>query len=75
MIAGGLPRSCYRIIEALAACDKEVMQSEIIAISGIPKRTVKYALKRLIEEGFVSKAINLNDTRRAFYLLDKRCPK
>lgn len=44
-------------------------QEDIAATSRLPRRTVRDALRRLREQGFVSRSIHIPDARKQIYQL------
>lgn len=46
-------------------------QKELIQAADLPARTVRYALKRLIELGIIIKRSNLSDMRSVYYFLNE----
>lgn len=41
---------------------------ELVAKSGLPPRTVRYALKKLKENGLIAEKFNFQDARQIIYL-------
>ena len=63
-----LPKSAKRLICSLADNDR-LTQKQLILKVGMPAKTVRYALKRLNEEGVVTQIPNLQDMRSVYYSL------
>jgi len=59
-----IPTSCKIILELL---DKARTQQELIQLSGLAQRTVRYALSKLLKEGIISQRANLLDARQSKY--------
>ncbi len=64
-----LPKSSKKLITALAE-NSPLTQKELIMKVSMPAKTVRYALKRLSEEGIISEIPNLEDMRSVFYTLN-----
>ncbi len=64
-----LPKSSKKLITALAEASP-LTQKELITKVSMPAKTVRYALKRLAEEGIISEIPNLEDMRSVFYTLN-----
>ncbi|RLG80987.1 MAG: N-acetylmuramoyl-L-alanine amidase [Thermoprotei archaeon] len=45
---------------------------ELVELTGLPERTVRYALSTLIEKGLVEKVISIRDARRRIYRLTRK---
>ncbi len=58
----------YKMIELLG----ETTMKDLVKITGLPERTVRYALSLLIRRGLVERIVNLRDTRQRIYRLAKR---
>ncbi|MBI4438321.1 MarR family transcriptional regulator [Candidatus Woesearchaeota archaeon] len=70
MVAGGIPKSCRVIVGFLGDCgEKGSSQEELVSCSGLSRRTVKYALRRLRLLDLVYEQVILSDTRRKVYFL------
>ncbi len=63
-----LPKSAKKIIFLLSE-EGQLTQKEIISLTNIPAKTVRYALKRLTETKLVISQHNLEDMRSMFYSL------
>lgn len=68
MAAEALTKSGQELVKVLRKKGK-CTQKELIGIVDIPARTVRYALKRLIELGIIYRRSNLNDMRSVYYFL------
>lgn len=64
-----LPKSSKKIIAALADYSN-LTQKQLIVKVDMPAKTVRYALKRLTEEGVISQIPNLSDMRSVYYSLN-----
>lgn len=64
-----LPKSAKKILILLAEAGT-ITQKEIISLSAIPAKTVRYALKRLGEANLIATRPNLADMRSSFYSLN-----
>ncbi|MBI2142442.1 MarR family transcriptional regulator [Candidatus Woesearchaeota archaeon] len=54
-------------MELIGSENKEITQGRIIIYSGLSKRTVKYALKKLAQERLIAKRVDFSDARRFLY--------
>lgn len=61
-----LPKSSKILINALAE-NSPLTQKQLILKVGMPAKTVRYALKRLSEEGVITQIPNLEDMRSVYY--------
>ncbi|MHA2249724.1 MAG: winged helix-turn-helix transcriptional regulator [Candidatus Kariarchaeaceae archaeon] len=64
-----LPKSAKRIILVLSE-EGQMTQKDLINMTKIPAKTVRYALKRLNEQKLVISQHNLEDMRSMFYSLN-----
>ena len=64
-----LPKSSKKIIILLSE-EGTLTQKEIIALSGIPAKTVRYALKKLSNSDLLVTKPSLMDMRSSFYSLN-----
>lgn len=67
-LLAGLPPSAKFVFKVLS-CGKPMTLDEIIRETGLPPRTVKYALKRLRELELVEAVPCLKDLRRRIYMI------
>ncbi|HJK00928.1 MAG TPA: winged helix-turn-helix domain-containing protein [Methanocorpusculum sp.] len=61
-----MPQSCIRILHLLEQTGSQT-HKDIVAGTGLAPRTVRYALKRLKENGLVIEKFNFRDARQAIY--------
>jgi DNA-binding MarR family transcriptional regulator len=61
--------SSRNIVMTVLENKNPLTQKELIEKSALPARTVRYALKRLIELGLIVKRNNLQDMRSIYYFL------
>ncbi len=61
-----LPRSA-RLVFAKILDHGPATQPELAQLSGLPIRTVRFAAKRLLDEGLVKTHLNLQDVRRRHF--------
>lgn len=64
-----LPPSAKFILKILHNSDKPMTINEIMSETGLPERTVKYALRRLRELKLVDTVPCFKDFRRKYYYL------
>lgn len=68
-IAFGQPASVSKVVAVIRNFNKGVSQQEIIAATGLSKRSVKYALKELKLQQLISELMLFSDMRRkVFYI-------
>ncbi len=65
-----LPPSAKFILKILEIYG-EATTKEIVEKTGLPERTIRYALATLVEKGLVKKVVNLRDTRQRIYKILK----
>lgn len=63
-----LPPSAQTLYETLAL-EGPLTHKELVEITGMPPRTIRYAISRLQETNHVSKRLNLMDSRQQFFFL------
>lgn len=69
MVAGGLSKSCLKVLDVLASSkNKGINQKEIIDGTNLSTRTVKYALQFLKLRNLVSEIFLMNDLRCKTYI-------
>lgn len=68
-VPDNVPPSAKTLYETLAL-EGPLTHKELVEITGMPPRTVRYAIARLQEDGHVSKRLNLMDSRQQFFFLD-----
>lgn len=61
----------YDLVKAAVGPEPLGLQ-EIQARTGCPPRTIRYAVRRLVEDGVLRKTWNLRDTRRTLYYREVR---
>lgn len=61
-----MPQSCIMILRLLESTGSQT-HKDIVAGTGLAPRTVRYALKRLKENGLVIEKFNFRDARQAIY--------
>ncbi len=66
-----LPRSARLIYEYLAKAHL-AKPKDLIENMDIPARTIRHALKRLVDEGLVLKIPDFNDLRSSYYKINDR---
>ncbi len=66
-----LPRSARLIYDYLARTQL-AKPKDLIENMDIPARTIRHALKRLVDEGLVIKIPDFNDLRSSFYKINER---
>lgn len=63
-----MPQSCISILHLLERTGSQT-HKDIVAGTGLAPRTVRYALKRLKENGFIIEKFNFRDARQVNYEL------
>lgn len=61
-----MPQSCITILHLLESAGSQT-HKDIVAGTGLAPRTVRYALKRLKENGLIIEKFNFRDARQAIY--------
>jgi predicted transcriptional regulator len=69
---GRLPESARTVFEAVKA-EGPLTHAELREKTGIPPRTIRYAVKRLKDEGFIDTRCSLRDCRTCYFFVHKRC--
>jgi DNA-binding MarR family transcriptional regulator len=64
----GLPGSARTVYELLAL-EGPLTHREIVELSDLPPRTVRFAVSRLQDEDHVGTRLNLADSRQRFFFL------
>ncbi len=57
----------YKILES----GEQMTQKELVARTSLSGRTIRYAIKRLKEEGFIVERYYFTDARQSLYSLDE----
>lgn len=69
---GRLPESAQRVFEAIR--DQGPMtNNEIHDATEMAPRTIRYAIKRLKDEGFLDSRCSLKDCRTCYFFVHQRC--
>lgn len=68
---GSLPPSAKYVRYVLRLTDEKQTQADLIEETGLPSRTVRYALERLDEEDVLESKHNIHDARQRLYWLDE----
>jgi DNA-binding MarR family transcriptional regulator len=68
----GLPDSAQRVFLAIRDYGP-ITHVELRARTQIPARTVRFAVKRLKEEGFIDTRCSLRDCRTCYFFVHPRC--
>lgn len=63
-----LPPSAERILHALSAYGPST-HGDLVRLTGLPPRTLRFALRRLREDGHLEWRLSLKDARRRIYFL------
>jgi DNA-binding transcriptional ArsR family regulator len=69
---GRLPDSAKRVFDAVKAAGP-LTHAELRERTDMPARTVRYALKRLRDEGFVDTRCSLRDCRTCYFFVHQKC--
>lgn len=69
---GRLPESARRVFEAIMEAGP-LTHAELRDRTDMPPRTVRYALKRLKDEGFVDARCSLRDCRTCYFFVHQKC--
>ncbi len=71
-IFGNLRKSEKRVLEVLANSKKNLTQKEIIALTKLSERSVKYALSNLVASGYLGEKSVLSDMRTKRYFIQEK---
>jgi DNA-binding transcriptional regulator GbsR (MarR family) len=69
---GQLPDSAQRVFGAVRA-EGPLTHTELRDATGLPARTIRFAVKRLKDEGFVDARCSLKDCRTCYFFVSKDC--
>ncbi len=69
---GRLPQSARTVFEAIRDAGP-VTHKELQERTDMPARTIRYAVKRLRDEGFVDTRCSLRDCRTCYFFVHRRC--
>jgi DNA-binding transcriptional ArsR family regulator len=69
---GRLPESARRVFAAVRE-DGPLTHADLRRRTGLPPRTVRFAVKRLKDEGFVDTRCSLRDCRNTYFFVSKTC--
>jgi DNA-binding transcriptional ArsR family regulator len=69
---GRLPESAQKVF-AVIRDHGPVTNADLQARTEMPPRTIRYAVKRLKDEGFVDSRCSLRDCRTCFFFVHERC--
>lgn len=72
VVFGKLPASAQKVFEAIKA-GGPMSHAALREATGMPARTIRFAVKRLREEGLVDTRCSLRDCRTCYFFVDKRC--
>ncbi len=70
MVRSYMPKSCYRILQYLEVANEQQTHKDLVIATGLAPRTVRYAVRRLKEEGFIIEKFNFKDARQTLYSLN-----
>lgn len=63
-----LPASAVTVLSLIASRGPQT-HKDLVGAAPIPARTVRYALRRLLQEGRVLERPNFRDSRQSYYVL------
>lgn len=69
----GLPASARQVYTTLAERGP-LTHKDLVRATGMPARTVRYAVGRLKEAGVLGARCNLNDCRQCYFFVAQQCP-
>lgn len=67
-----LPESARRVFNAVKATGP-LTHAELRTATGMPARTIRYAVRRLKDEGFLDTRCSLRDCRTCYFFVNKKC--
>ena len=68
-----LPNSARQVFETLST-QGPLPHKDLVRVTGMPGRTVRYAVGRLKEAGVIGARCNLQDCRQCFFFVVGMCP-
>lgn len=69
----GLPNSAKQVFDTLATRGP-LTHKDLVRTTGMPGRTVRYAVGRLKEAGVLGSRCNLQDCRQCYFYVAQQCP-
>lgn len=69
---GRLPESAQKVFEAIKQ-HGPVTHAGLRDVTDMPARTIRYAVKRLRDDGFVDTRCSLRDCRTCYFFVHRRC--
>jgi hypothetical protein len=69
---GHLPDSARTVFEAVKM-DGPLTHADLRERTGLPPRTIRFAVKRLKEEEFLDTRCSLRDCRTCYFFVNRRC--
>ena len=66
MVEKPMPKSCYNVLQQLERTGIQTHKDLVIG-TGLAPRTVRYAIRRLKENGLVIEKFNFHDARQSLY--------
>lgn len=67
-----LPASARQVFETLTA-EGPLTHRDLVRTTGMPPRTVRYAVSRLKEAGVIGARCNLQDCRQCYFYVAQQC--
>lgn len=71
-IFGRLPESAQKVFEAVKQ-HGPITHAELQETTGMPPRTIRFAVKRLRDSHLIDTRCSLRDCRTCYFFVDKRC--
>jgi len=68
----GLPRSARQVYATLATTGP-LTHRDLVRETGMPERTVRYAVGRLKDAGVIGARCNLQDCRQCYFFVAQQC--
>lgn len=69
---GRMPESARTVFGAVKA-QGPLTHAGLAQSTGLPARTIRYAIKRLKDEGFLDTRCSLRDCRTCYFFVNRRC--
>lgn len=69
----GLPASARQVYDTLSQAGP-LTHKDLVRATGMPGRTVRYAVGRLKEAGVIGARCNLMDCRQCYFFVAQECP-
>lgn len=69
---GGMANSARKVFDLLRQQGPQT-HAQIAAATGLPRRTIRFAVQRLRAQGLISRVASLHDCRICYFFIDRSC--